>query len=105
VTLNAQSSGTSLPSKTFNIMASARPILAVTPEGSEIARLVEAANCGVNVLPGAPEQLAQAILALMGDEARLAEMGRNGRQVLEATYSRQVCVAQYEATLQQAVAS
>lgn len=105
VTLNAQSSGTSLPSKTFNIMASARPILAVTPEGSEIARLVEAANCGVNVLPGAPEQLAQAILALMGDEARLTEMGRNGRQVLEAVYSRQVCVAQYEATLQQAVAS
>jgi colanic acid biosynthesis glycosyl transferase WcaI len=104
VTLNAQSSGTSLPSKTFNIMASARPILAVTPNDSDIARLVVTADCGVSVLPGAPKQLAEAILALQNGGTRLAEMGRNGRRELEAVYSRQVCVAQYEATLRQAAA-
>jgi colanic acid biosynthesis glycosyl transferase WcaI len=104
VTLNAQSSGTSLPSKTFNIMASARPILAVTPADSDMARLVAEADCGVSVLPGAPEQLAEAILALQNGGARLAEMGRNGRKELEAVYSRQVCVTQYEAALRQAAA-
>ncbi|MBK7917808.1 MAG: glycosyltransferase family 4 protein [Chloroflexi bacterium] len=102
VTLNAQSSGTSLPSKTFNIMASARPILAITPTDSDVARLVATADCGVSVLPGAPEQLAEVILALKSDEVRLVEMGQNGRKELEAVYSRQVCVAQYEATLRQA---
>ncbi len=101
VTLNAQSSGTSLPSKTFNIMASARAILAVTPAGSDIARLVEEANCGVNVLPESPEKLAETIMNLKEQEAQLAQWGENGRKQLQAVYSRQVCVAQYEATLQQ----
>lgn len=103
VTLNQNSSGTSLPSKTFNIMASGRPILAVTPLQSEIAQLVEAANCGVNIPPGEPQRLTQEILALKGDQTLLRTMGLNGRQHLETHFSRRHCVEMYEALLNQVV--
>ena len=36
----------SLPSKVFNVMASARPILAVAPPESELAQIVKRAGCG-----------------------------------------------------------
>ena len=64
VTLNAGAALSSLPSKIFNVMASARPILAVTPPGSEIMQIIEEAGCGWNVPPQSPEKLAEAILLL-----------------------------------------
>jgi colanic acid biosynthesis glycosyl transferase WcaI len=101
VTLNQNASGTSLPSKTFNIMASGRPILAVTSPTSEIARLVQQARCGVNVAPNQPQQLADEIVNLKRDQALLAQLGHNGRRELEINFSRRGCVDQYEQLLRQ----
>lgn len=101
VTLNRDSSGTSLPSKTFSIMASGRPIVAVTPPDSEIAHLVNAAGCGVVVAPAEPAALAAIIVELSQSPDRLDEMGRKGRVQLESRYARQRCVAQFEAMLVQ----
>jgi len=99
VTLNHNSSVTSLPSKTFNIMASARPILSVTPHGSEIAEIVRDAECGVNVLPDQPMLVAEAILRMMHQPAQIARMGQNGRSQLENRFSRSHCVVAYEQML------
>ncbi len=103
VTLNPGSASFSLPNKTFNIMASARPLLTVTPEDSEIARLMREGECGVNVPPGDPIRLAAAIRALRDDPARLDEMGRRGRALLEARFSRRQCVDAFEVILERAV--
>jgi colanic acid biosynthesis glycosyl transferase WcaI len=99
VTLNQNSSQTSLPSKTFNIMASARPIVSVTPPHSEIAQLVTAAGCGVNTPPGQPELLAESLLKLKSNRHLLGTMGQNGRWQLEQKYSRARCVNSYEQML------
>jgi colanic acid biosynthesis glycosyl transferase WcaI len=101
VTLSRNSSNTSLPSKTFSIMASGRPVVSVTPEDSEIARLVQETDCGINVSPETPDLLAETILALQRDSARLTEMGQNGRRRLETEFSRQQCVNMYEEMLSQ----
>ncbi len=101
VTLNATSSWTSLPSKTFNIMSSQRPILAITPSQSEIAAIVRDTHCGINVLPGEPHQIVEAILSVKNNPSRLEEMGVNGRAYLIANYSREKCVDLYEAMLKQ----
>lgn len=101
VTLNAGASNTSLPSKTFNIMASARPILAVADASSEVAHLVQDANCGVVVAPSQPAALAETIKRTKIDENKLTEWGRNGRQTLEKHYSRERCVGLYDSTFQQ----
>lgn len=99
VTLNADAALSSLPSKIFNVMASARPILAVTPPGSEIMQIVEDASCGWNVPPGSPEKLAEAIIQLKNRELVLIQMGQNGRACLEKNYSRNHCVDAYEKML------
>lgn len=101
VTLSPGFSSTSLPSKTFNIMASGRPIVAITPLDSEIAQLVQEADCGVPVPPDHPERLAEVLLELKDDTSRLTDMGRNGRLQLESRFSRRRCVDLYEKTLTQ----
>jgi colanic acid biosynthesis glycosyl transferase WcaI len=100
VTLNRGSALTSLPSKTFNIMASARPILAVTPPESEVAHVVEEAGCGVVVPPERPQQLADVILRLRQQPDELLVMGRNGRAQLESRFSRECCSDAYECMLE-----
>ena len=101
VTLNLNLSHTSLPYKTFNIMSSGRPILAITPESSEIAGLVQDTGCGVNVAPGQPERLAQLIRELKSAPEWLDAMGKSGRVQVETAYSRQRCVGLFEETLRQ----
>ncbi len=99
VTLNEKSSTTSFPCKTFNIMASARPILSVAPPESNLAKTIVEAGCGVVVPPGQPETLANAIKNLRDDQDRLGRMGTRGRAAVETTYSRRECTRKFEATL------
>ena len=99
VTLNAGAALSSLPSKIFNVMASARPVLAVTPPGSEIMQIVEEAGCGWNVPPQSPEKLAEVIIQLKEHESELTQIGQNGRACLEKNYSRNHCVDEYEKML------
>ncbi len=100
VTLNQNSFLSSLPSKTFNIMASARPILALTPAESEIAQLVEEGRCGINIPPNHPNLLAEKIFQLKTQGSRLEEMGQNGRIRLETRFARERCVDLYDRMLQ-----
>ena len=99
VTLNRNASETSLPSKIFNIMASARPIVAVAPPESEIACLVQEVKCGIITPPGHPELLAKAIMSMKKQTGLLREMGQNGRSQLEARFTRKGCVDMHEQML------
>jgi colanic acid biosynthesis glycosyl transferase WcaI len=99
VTLTPCADLSSLPSKTFNIMASARPILAVTPPDGEIARLIRVAGCGWNVLPNSPQSLAQAIVMLEAHGSLRTQMGKNARFYLEKYYARKHCIDAYDEML------
>jgi colanic acid biosynthesis glycosyl transferase WcaI len=99
VTLNPGACLSSLPSKTFNVMASGRPILAVTPPEGEVARLIRVAGCGWNVPPTSPRKLAGVIVELKGQSSLLDQMGKNGRSYLERYYARSRCVDIYEMML------
>ena len=60
----SQARGTSndgIPSKVYQIMASARPVIASTDPYSDLANLVERAGGGIVVNPGDPFSLANAI--------------------------------------------
>jgi colanic acid biosynthesis glycosyl transferase WcaI len=100
VTLNGKSSLSSLPSKVFNLMASARPILAVAPKKSELAQLISEARCGDTVSLQSPGDLAQAIVDLKRDEERLTQMGQDGRSQLMEKFSRDRCIEMHERMLQ-----
>lgn len=87
--------GYSLPSKLYEVMASARPLLVAADADSDVARLVAAAGCGLSLPPGDPARLAEAILALRAYPARRASMGAAGRRYAEQHLSPQVVIDQY----------
>jgi colanic acid biosynthesis glycosyl transferase WcaI len=95
VTLNQDSSVSSLPSKVFNLMASARPILSVSPPDSELAKLISNSGCGVNVFVGQPGLLANQIRLFIQQPDCLEQMGQRGRTILEDQFSRQSCIENY----------
>jgi colanic acid biosynthesis glycosyl transferase WcaI len=99
VTLNPSAALSSLPSKVFNVMASARPILAVTPSESELAQIVRRAGCGWIVPPGFARELARNIIQLIDQDSAMTQAGQNGRVHLEKYYSRSSCVDAYEKML------
>jgi colanic acid biosynthesis glycosyl transferase WcaI len=90
----------SFSSKIYEIMASGRPLLTSSEEGSGVARLVKTAECGLCVRPRNSEQLADAILRLYRDSSLREEMGRHGRQYVEENYSKRAAVTSYNDLLQ-----
>jgi colanic acid biosynthesis glycosyl transferase WcaI len=104
VMLNAKSARTSLPSKIFNIMAAARPMILIAPPDSETATLVRETGCGLVVPPDRPDQVVREILALKSHPDLANWLGRNGRVNLEARHSRNRCARLHEQMLLQTVA-
>jgi colanic acid biosynthesis glycosyl transferase WcaI len=103
VSLNPESAKYSLPNKLFNLMASGRPILEITPLDSEIAQIIETAKCGTCVPPHEAELLANMILALKDNCELLQTLGSNGRRHVERYFARDVCIDQYETMIRGAV--
>jgi len=101
VTLNRHLGTMNVPSKTFPIMASARPVLAAVPEDSEIARLVHACECGIRVPPEDPQSLAQAIRRLARNPGLLDRLGANGRKYVVSHYDRRMLIMRHHRLLQQ----
>ncbi len=81
VTLRRGLEGVVVPSKLYPILAAGRPVLAVAPEASDVARIVRRTGCGVVTDPDDPTALAEAVRALCRDPQRLAEMGRRAREI------------------------
>jgi len=88
-----------VPGKLFDIMASGRPVVGDVPLDGDAPRIVAEGPCGICVEPGEPHKLADAILKLYHDPALAAELGANGRSLVERKYSRSICTRSYEQLL------
>lgn len=80
-------------------MASGRPVIVIAPRESDLAQLVQLAECGICVPPDNPHIIAETILSLKNNQTLLGELGKNGRSYLEMHFSRQRCMDEYEALL------
>jgi len=88
-----------IPSKVARIMACGRPVVAVTPDGSDLAELVTRTGCGLVIPPGNVEALAEGVVRLAGDAELCAEMGRRGRRAAEVELSRTAAARAYDALI------
>lgn len=79
--------GLGVPSRTYNVLAAGKPVLAAVEPTSEIGRLVEEAGVGWHAGVEDPDRLAAVILEARSDPARLAEMGRRARALAVSEYS------------------
>ncbi|MEO6994144.1 MAG: glycosyltransferase family 4 protein [Lacunisphaera sp.] len=87
VSLDQRMLGLGVPSKLYGILAAGRAVLAVMPEQSEVARVLQEEDCGVNVSAGTPERIAAEIVRLADSRVRLEELGRNAQAAVRAKYS------------------
>ena len=85
-----------IPSKVYRIMATGRPLIAVTDPQSDLAALVREAGCGVVVEPGDAQALANVVGRASADRAGWEAMGLRGRAHVAAHYSREVVAAEYD---------
>jgi glycosyltransferase involved in cell wall biosynthesis len=87
-----------IPSKMFEIMACARPI--VGSVRGEARRILERSGAALIVEPEDAEAIAAAIARLEDDPVLAARLGRAGRQFVSANYDRSTLARQYLTVLE-----
>ena len=99
VTQAAATGSDAIPSKVYRIMASSRPVVAVTEASSDLATLVRSAECGAVVEPGDAAGLAAVIRQGINAPDALVEQGARGRAHVAKRYSRETVSNQYDALI------
>lgn len=89
-----------LPSKMFESMATAKPIVA-SVEG-EAARLVESADAGVVVPPEDPSALSQEVQRLASDPVLARRLGEHGRAYVSKHFDREAIARRFIELLREA---
>lgn len=101
--LSADLKSPAIPGKLPNIMAVAKPVLAVVPEGSAAARTVLEAGCGLVSPPGDGAALLDAVNRLRADPELRTRLGDAGRCFAEERFALDGAVSAFEAALSDAV--
>jgi colanic acid biosynthesis glycosyl transferase WcaI len=86
----------SVPSKTYSVLAAGRPLLASVDAGSEVERLLQRSGAGVAVAPEDPEAFTKAIRALLDAPEEMRRMGEAGRRFVEGWASPATVADAYE---------
>jgi colanic acid biosynthesis glycosyl transferase WcaI len=86
----------SVPSKTYSILAAGRPLVASVDAGTEVARVVEKAAAGLAVAPDDLDAFVDAVIHLVDHQRERAEMGASGRAFVERWASPAAVAASYE---------
>ncbi len=87
--------GVAMPSRTYNLLAAGKPILALTEENSEVARVIEEERVGWIVSPSEPEKLLQTIYKIYDERSILDEIGKRARKAALEKYSVETTVKKY----------
>ena len=79
VTQRPETEGFLVPSKLYSALVHGRPILAVVPNGSEVAATVRAWECGLIADPIDPSDVAAKVRAVLQRPEQLPEMARRAK--------------------------
>ena len=91
--------GSSVPSKTWSIMAAERPLLASFDADSALAKQIALCGCGINAPAGDLEALVAAVKQLAGNSEAAAQMGKIGRAYVLNNLDKNKCTGMYVQTL------
>lgn len=79
--------GLSVPSKSYGIIASGTPLLAMLKPESEIGQMIKETGCGVVLAEPNAEQIVKVVRKLMADQVQLQALGRAGRDAFLKNYT------------------
>lgn len=91
--------GVSMPSRTYNILAAGKPILALTENFSELAQVVTEDKVGWVVPPDSPQELSETIRQIYSEKHKLFEMGIRARNSALDKYSFRSALNDYKAVI------
>ena len=89
----------SVPSKTWSIMAAERPVIASFDDGSALNNLINRVGCGVTAQAGELEAFKSAVRRLYSDREAGVTMGKKGREYVVAELDKDRCVGMYIETI------
>jgi glycosyltransferase involved in cell wall biosynthesis len=104
ISLRPEMEGLIVPSKAYGVLAAGRPIIAVTEADGEIARLVRAHRCGVQIPPGDGVAFAEAVRRMASDPAGVRRMGQAARDAAIRVFSRRQALERWTEILDGALA-
>jgi glycosyltransferase involved in cell wall biosynthesis len=85
----------SVPSKTWSIMAAARPVLASFDLKSMLGEVIQETNCG-KIVPANDEQsLYEAMVEMYEKRETLSEIGERGLEYVKTVLDKDVCTKKY----------
>ncbi|MFN5602211.1 MAG: glycosyltransferase, partial [Acidimicrobiaceae bacterium] len=87
VPLRAGLGAVSVPSKTYSILAAARPVVAAIDPGTEVTRILAASGAGISVPPDNVDAFVAALSELVSRGESVNEMGQRGREWVETHVS------------------
>lgn len=90
-----------MPSKLLGMCASARPVVATSAQGTELASMME--ECGIVVPPGDVKGLVEAIAILAEDGEQRNRLGVAAREYVVSNYGKAHVLAQVEGQLKSLV--
>jgi glycosyltransferase involved in cell wall biosynthesis len=82
--------GQLLPSKTYAILASGRPIVFVGSAASDVAAIINESQAGLAVAPDRPSDVIDALFALHDDRDLHSAMSRHARHAAESVFDRRI---------------
>lgn len=88
-----------MPSRTYNILAAGKPILALTDPDSEIAQVIGEEQVGWAVRPGDSGLLSDTIREIYSQQDVLETMGANARNAALTKYALSVAIEKYRSEL------
>lgn len=94
--------GSAMPSKTWNIMACGRPVVASFDEG-ELKRIIEKNKCGVFSQAGDVHAFVEAIRSLATKPTLCEEMGNNALQFIMNNLTKEIGTKKYIETIKSVV--
>lgn len=96
VPLDKEKTQLSVPSKLYSYIAAGRPILGLTDDQSEVAKIIKTARCGLSVEPDNSTKIADAILALKNSGGKTEQLGKNARKYGVENFSKEQVLRMYE---------
>jgi glycosyltransferase involved in cell wall biosynthesis len=99
VSLEDDADGLAMPSKVYYMMAAGTALLGLSRGASDLGRMIEQHQCGVNVEPGDVDGFVQAVKRFRDEVGFLDACQRRARRAAEAVYSRDVNIWRVQRTL------
>lgn len=97
ISMKQEVKGLCVPNKLHTALASGQAIVAIVPKETEIAEWIEEEKCGILVDSPTPRAIADAILDLHNDRARLAKYQQNARRAFESRFTKNQATQEYAA--------